>query len=247
MKALLLAAGEGTRLRPHTLDRPKPMVPVGGMPMIGYALAWLQANGVTQVAVNVHYKPEPLIAYVGNGDRFGLVVKYSHESELLGSAGAVTPLREFFADGRDFAVLYGDVLTDLPLADLARKHRARGADLTVALTTVDDPTRAGMAEQDADGWITRFVEKPAAGDVRSSWANAGVYICGPRVLDYIPTSGKSDFGRDVIPAMIAGGARVLGVTSTATVVDIGSPERWREAESLAAQGRFIAPSAMAAC
>lgn len=223
------------------------MVPVGGIPMIGYALAWLQANGVTDVAVNVHYKPDPLIAYVGNGERFGLAVKYSHETELLGSAGAVTPLREFFADGHDFVVLYGDVLTDLPLAQLVGEHRARGANLTVALTTVDDPTRAGMAEQDEQGWITRFVEKPAADDVRSTWANAGVYVCGPRVLDFIPRSGTSDFGRDVIPAMIAAGARVLGVPSRATVVDIGSPERWREAEALASQGRFIAPSAMAAC
>jgi mannose-1-phosphate guanylyltransferase len=243
VKALLLAAGEGQRLRPLTSDRPKPMVPVAGVPMVAYGLAWLRANGVSQVAINTHYKPEPMAEFVGDGSSFGLSVRYSSEPALLGSSGALAPLRDFFAGEDSFLVVYGDVLTDLVLAPVLTKHRQSGADATLVLTRVDDPRRAGMVELDSTGWVRSLVEKPdqwAAGD---PWANAGVYLLGPRVWDFVPSAGFHDFGYDLFPALIAAGGRVLGVRSDAYVVDIGSHERLAAATALVESGRLLRPRA----
>ena len=247
MKALLLAAGEGTRLRPHTDDRPKPMVPIAGVPMIDFALTWLRRHGVSEVAINLHYKPARLVEHVGTGERFGLRIVYSHESELLGSAGALRPLRDYFATAAEFVVLYGDVLTNFPLSDALQKHRSSQADLTMVLTTVDDPTRAGIAEVGEDGRILRFVEKPKPNEVFSSWANAGVYVCGPRVLDFVGETESRDFGRHVIPAMLDAGALVAGVPTKALVIDMGSPERMNEATRLAHRGAFDGSPATVPC
>ena len=214
------------------------MVPIAGVPMIDFALAWLRRQGVSEVAINVHYKPDRLLEHVGSGERFGLHVTYSHEGELLGSAGALRPLRGYFVTSTEFVVLYGDVLTDFHLTEALEIHRSRNADLTMVLTTVDDPTRAGIAEVDSDGLIRRFVEKPAPNEIFSSWANAGVYVCGPRVLEFIGETERRDFGRHVIPAMLDAGAVVCGVPTNALVVDIGSPERMSEASRLARGGLF---------
>lgn len=247
MKALLLAAGEGTRLRPLTLTCPKPMVPLGDEPVVAWSLAWLRENGVTDVVINVHYRPEALLEYVGDGTRFGLDVRYSHETVLLGSSGALVPLRDYLEGEREFVVLYGDVLTDLDLRAAIERHRATGADFTMVLTHVDDPMRAGIAEVDDCGWITRFKEKPARNEIFSTWANAGIYICGPRTWQYLPPGGHQDFGTHVVPALIADAAKVLGYTTDATVVDIGSPERLVEATRLAAESVFTRPPKAVEC
>ena len=238
MKALVLAAGEGTRLRPYTADRPKPMVPIAGVPMIDFALTWLSKHGISEVAINLHYKPESLVAHVGSGERFGLQVMYSHEPELLGSAGALRPLRDYFASASEFVVLYGDVLTNFNLREAIDRHRSARADLTIVLTTVDDPTRAGIVELDANERVCRFVEKPAPNEVFSPWANAGVYVCGPRVFEFVEDAQPRDFGRHVIPAMLNGERVVCGIRTSALVVDIGSPERMTEASLLARRGAF---------
>lgn len=217
------------------------MVPVAGTPMIAYALAWLRASGVDTVAVNLHYKPDPIVAFVGDGSSFGLSVHYSREPELLGSAGSLVPLRGLFAGEAEFVVLYGDVLTDLPLAEVLADHRAARADATVVLTTVDDPRRAGMVELDGDRWIRRFVEKPARWDGPTSWANGGIYVLGPRVLDFLPAGGAHDFAFDLFPAMIAAGARLRGHPTDALILDIGSHERLAAATELVERGRLPRP------
>ncbi len=247
MKALLLAAGEGTRLRPLTLDRPKPMVPVAGCPMVAYALDWLRESGVDSVVVNLHYKPEPLVAFVGDGSRFGLSATFSREPELLGSAGALVPLRSFLVDENPFVVLYGDVLTNLRLADVLADHRASKADVTVVLTTVDDPKRAGMVELNSERWIQRFVEKPQSWAGPPSCANAGIYVLGPRVWDFLPLDGFCDFAFDVFPAMLAGGARLRGFPSSDILLDIGSHERLAAAGALVESGHLARPRVPAAC
>jgi mannose-1-phosphate guanylyltransferase/phosphomannomutase len=243
VKALLLAAGEGQRLRPLTSDRPKPMVPVAGVPMVAYALAWLRASGVTHVAINTHYKPEPMMAFVGDGSAFGLSVRYSREPALLGSSGALAPLRDFLAGEDPFIVAYGDVLTDLLLEPVLAQHRRAGADATIVLTQVDDPRRAGMVALDADGWVRALVEKPAEWAHAESWANAGIYVLGPRVWEFVPRSGFHDFAFDLFPALIRAGGRVLGVRSDAPVVDIGSHERLAMATALVESGRLARPRA----
>jgi mannose-1-phosphate guanylyltransferase len=243
VKALLLAAGEGRRLRPLTLDRPKPMVPVAGVPMIAYGLDWLCLNGVTEVAINTHYKPESMRDLIGDGSGFGLSVRYSHEPVLLGSSGALAPLRDFFAGEDPFVVVYGDVLTDLVLAPVLAKHRRSRADATIVLTRVDDPRRAGMVALDRAGWVRELVEKPTHWPAADPWANAGVYLLGPRVWDFVPQGGFQDFGFDLFPALIRAGGRVLGARSDAQVVDIGSHERLAMATALVESGRLLRPRA----
>jgi NDP-sugar pyrophosphorylase family protein len=225
MRALLLAAGEGTRLHPLTVDRPKPMVEVGGEPAVAHSLRWLRCQGVTEVAINLHHHPRILQDFVGDGSRFGLTVSYSVERSILGTSGALRPLLEFFQGEDPFVVLYGDVLTNLDLQGVLDAHETAEADATVVLTRVEDPTRAGIVSFDAEHWITRFVEKPKASEVFSECANAGVYVCGPRVLDYVAPRGQQDFARDLFPAMLADGRRLLGSPTEAMVIDFGSRER----------------------
>ena len=161
MKAIILAAGEGTRLRPLTRDKPKPMLPLGGQPLIGRLVALLREHGVTDIAVNLHHRPEAIRAYLGDGSSFGVRVTYSYEDTLLGSAGAVKKLEPFFDES--FFVLYGDVLTDIDLTALAARHGDCGAALTMALHETDEPSRCGIAEVDGRGIVQRFREKPRAG------------------------------------------------------------------------------------
>lgn len=236
MKALLLAAGAGTRLRPLTADRPKPMVEIAGAPAVAHALRWLRGQGITEVAINLHHHPAMLQDFVGDGTRFGLKVVYSVERELLGTSGALRPLRAFFEREAVFAVLYGDVLTNLDLRPVRDGHATAGADATVVLTKADEPTRAGIVAFDGQHRITRFVEKPAVDEVFSEWANAGIYLCGPRVLEYLPAGGPQDFARDLFPAMLRDGRYLLACPTDALVIDFGSLERLETARVSVRQG-----------
>jgi mannose-1-phosphate guanylyltransferase/phosphomannomutase len=236
VKALLLAGGQGTRLRPLTDDRPKAMVEILGEPAIAHGLRWLRHQGVTHVAINLHSHPEVLRRFVGDGSRFGLQVTYSFESESLGTSGALRPLHEFFRADDAFVVLYGDVLTDLDLRPVRRAHAASCADATIVVSRVDDPTRAGIVAFDGDSRITRLVEKPAASDVFSDWANAGIYYCGPTVLRYVSAHGPQDFARDLFPAMLRDGCHLLASPTTALVIDFGAPERLEAARAAVRQG-----------
>src|SRR5437764_7241255 len=146
-RAIVFCAGEGTRLRPLTADRPKPMLPIAGRPILDYLLLWLREHGVGEVAINLHYRPEAIRQHVGDGSTLGLRVIYSEEPRLLGSAGALRPLRAFLAgDGAPFVAVYGDTLTTLPLAPLLELHRGAGADLTMALLDHPTPREAGIVE-----------------------------------------------------------------------------------------------------
>lgn len=247
MKALLLAGGQGTRLRPFTDDRPKPMVEIGGEPAIAHALRWLRRHDVTDVAINLHSHPDVLRRFVGDGSRFGLQVTYSLESDILGTAGALQPLRTFFRDEDAFVVLYGDVLTDVDLRPVRRAHTASRADATIVVSRVDDPTRAGIVAFNDERRITRLVEKPAAGDVFSDWANAGIYYCGPAVLRYVSAQGPQDFARDLFPAMLADGCHLLASPTTSLVIDFGSPERLETARAAVRHGALRPAPAAQPC
>ncbi len=239
MKALILAAGEGTRLRPLTLDRPKPMLPVGDRPVIEHLIDLLRRHSVSQVAINLHYKPDAILSHVRDGTDFGISVTYSYEERLLGSAGAAKRLEWFLDD--TFLVLYGDALTDANLALLVERHRAADAALTLGLYRVDDPTRCGIVQVDNDGRITRFVEKPSHEDAFSTLANAGVYVVQPRVLEFVPPERPFDFGHDLIPILMDRGLPVYGHELDAYVLDIGSPERYAQAQLDVTAGRFRSP------
>jgi NDP-sugar pyrophosphorylase family protein len=238
MKALILAAGEGTRLRPLTEDRPKPMVPLGGRPLLDYLVALVRQHGVTNVAVNLHYRPEAIIAHFDDGARHGVSLTYSWEEQLLGSAGAARKL-DWFLD-EPFFVLYGDVLTDIDLTTLAKHHRASGALVTVALHEVPDPERCGIAQLDETSRIQRFVEKPPATLGMGNLANTGICVMEPDVLRYVPVGTPFDFGTDLFPLLLERHAPMQGVLTQAYVKDIGSLERYAQAQEDVKAGRVRA-------
>jgi mannose-1-phosphate guanylyltransferase len=235
-KALVLAAGEGTRLRPLTLTVPKAMVPVDGEPVLAHIIAWLARHGVHEVAINLHYRPEAITDFFGNGSRWRVQLRYSQEERLLGTAGAARRLSRFLQDG-PFVVVYGDVLTDLDLGRLLGFHEERrrtepGIAATLALYRVPNPTEVGIVGVDGRSRVTRFLEKPRPEQVFTDLANAGVMIVEPRVLAAIPDGQFSDFGLDVLPALLAAGAPIYGwvIPADAYLLDMGSLEKYAQAQ-----------------
>jgi len=225
-KALILSAGLGTRLRPLTDVMPKPMVPLGGRPLLEHLVRLCARFGVRGVAMNLHYLPHVVMDHFGDGRRFGVDVLFGLEPELLGTAGAVNNFRDFFSE--PFFVLYGDVYLDIDLAAFAAVHEASGAAATIGLYRVDNPTECGLVDRDQAGRITRFVEKPPV--AFTDLANAGVYAMSPKVLEYIPDFGFFDFAHDVFPAMLAAGEALYGHVLDGYVVDIGSPQKYEQAK-----------------
>lgn len=240
MRALILAAGEGTRLKPLTLTCPKPMLPVGGVPLLAYIFRWLRWHGVTEVAINLHHLPDVITGYVGDGSRFGLAVRYSLENPILGSAGAAKRLEGYL--GGSFLVVYGDMLLDVELAPLLELHERSGSLLTMGLMEVADPSRVGIAQVQAGGRVVRFVEKPRPGEIEGRLANAGIYLCEAAILGWVPPDIHQDFGRDLIPRLLADGVPVFGRVLEGYLLDIGTPEAYRRAqEDVARLGRYWHP------
>jgi NDP-sugar pyrophosphorylase family protein len=234
MKAMVFAAGEGTRLRPLTLSRPKPMLDIGGKPLLEHTFLWLKRYGITQIAVNLHYKGDFVQNYFSDGKRWGLDITYSRENEILGTAGGLKKMEPYF-DGT-LVVAYGDVLTDVDLARLVSFHttnvrKLRTPCVTALLYEVANPTECGIVELGPDGRILRIVEKPKANEVFSNLANAGILVFEPEILGGIPVGIFSDLAADVIPGLIAKGIPVFGVPLAPGeyLVDIGSPERYQSA------------------
>ena len=230
MKALILAAGEGTRLRPLTLTMPKPMLPIVGTPLLAITIAQLRRHGITDIALNLHYKPEAITNYFGDGHDFGVHITYSYEPELLGSAGAAKKLENFLNE--TFVVVYGDVLTNLDYSALVHLHSLKSATVTMALYRVDNPTEVGLVGIDEQGYITRFLEKPRPEEVFTDLANAGILVCEPDILSYIPPHTVYDFGHDLLPHLLAIGKPMIGVplADDEYLIDIGTPEKYQRAQ-----------------
>jgi histidinol-phosphate phosphatase family protein len=233
MKAFVLAAGAGARLRPLTDTRPKPMLPVCGLPALDHSLRWLRAHGVVEVTVNLHHHGAAIADYCGDGRAWDLRLSYAYEERLLGSAGALAAARspEGAGAGEPLAVVYGDVLTDLDLGALLAFHDARRAPgrphVTLALYRVARPSDCGIVALDGDGRVTRFVEKPAPAGVFSDLASAGVLIVEPALLNTLPPA-PCDIGHDWLPRLLACGAPVYGwpIPPATYLVDFGTPEAY---------------------
>ena len=213
MKAMLLAAGVGTRLQPLTDTLPKPMVPLGNQPLLGYTLALLARHNIREVAINLHHRPDIVRAYFGDGSAWGVRITYSFEPELLGTAGAVKKLQAFW-DNEPFLIIYGDNLTDCDLTRMAAFHRAKGGLVTLALFWRQDVEHSGVAALSADDRITGFVEKPRADQAPSHWVFGGLMVAEPRLLDIIPENPACDFGRQVLPEALARGESLWGYRMT---------------------------------
>ncbi len=228
MKAMILAAGEGTRLRPLTLERPKPMLPIGGKPLLEHSIELLKQHGITEMAINLHYKPEVVMDYFSHGQRFGVEITYSVEDPILGTAGAVKKLQDYFND--TFLVIYGDLLTNMDITSLVEYHQIKEGMVTVALYRVENPSACGIVELSVEGRIRRFVEKPPPEEVFTDLANAGVYVVESEVLDYIPPETFYDFGQDLFPVMLEKGVPIYGYPIDDYLIDIGTLEKYERAQ-----------------
>jgi len=210
MKAMVLAAGLGTRLRPLTLDRPKPLVELAGRPVITYNLALLRHHGIREVIINLHHHGDALRAALGDGSRFGLHIHYSPEDPLLDTGGAIKNAEALLAPD-DFLVLNGDTVIDLPLDRLIAAHRARAAMATLVLRHDPEQGRYGLVEIDADERVRRFLGAPAASPVPlEPYMFAGVHMLSSRVFRYMPELRPVSITREVYPRMLAEGERLYG-------------------------------------
>lgn len=230
MKGMILAAGEGRRLRPLTDHLPKPMLPVANRPLLEYTITYLRDCGVTDLAINLYHLPQVVMDYFGDGSRWGVSLRYSVEDRLLGSAGGVKRLQPFFDE--TFVVFYGDLLTWTDLRPMIELHRRAGVLATMGLYHVPDPWNRGIVQLDEAKNIVRFVEKPSRAQVFSNLANAGIYILEPAVLSRIPAEQVYDFGHDVFPGLLAEGVQVAGYVIEDLLIDIGLPEKYEEANQI---------------
>lgn len=208
MKAMILAAGHGTRLRPFTDGIPKCMLPIGGKPILERNIEWLRKYDVNEIIINLNYLPHTVTEYFGDGSKWGTKITYSLEKEILGTAGGVRNAAWFF--DCQFILWYGDNLSHCDLDRLRQFHRAKGGVASIALYHRDDVSQSGIVDVDAEDRIVRFLEKPEADRDFSHWVNAGIYVLEPAVLDFIQAEGTPDFGRDVFPAMIERGDPLYG-------------------------------------
>ncbi len=237
MKAMVLCAGFGTRLGDLTRDWPKPMLPIEGHPLLAYLLGHLREQGCRGVAVNLHFRPEAIRDWFGDGSRWDLRIDYAHEPTLLGTAGGVRNMADFFRHEEAFVVQYGDILTDQDLAPLFRKHRESGALAT--LLVHPRPGSNSVISLDDSGRITGFLERPTERDRQgnvSPWVNSGICICSPGIFGQIPEGKACDLPRDVFVPLVRTG-RLFAVPLAGYRCAIDSPERLAEARTAVAEGR----------
>jgi mannose-1-phosphate guanylyltransferase len=231
MKAMILAAGEGTRLRPHTLNVPKPMLDVSGRPTIEWIMLWLKRFGIHDVVVNLHHKPEPVLNYFGNGEKLGMHIFFSVEKKMLGTAGGLKRVEKQF-DG-PFVVVYGDILTDMNLGELIDFHNSQkcGPHATLSLCTATNPWECGIVAVDENHRVTKFVEKPPKDRIFSDLTNAGILIFDQPLLDYIPAEGFSDISYNLLPKLMESKVPIFAKKMDPDVylIDIGSPEKYAHA------------------
>ena len=234
-QAVILVGGQGTRLRPLTHARPKPIVPLLNRPFLHYQLALLRQHGVTDIILSCSHRVDDIRAALGSGADAGVRLRYVAESEPLGTAGGVRNAADL-ASGR-LVVLNGDVLTDADVGAVLRFHETRGSRTTIGLTPVDDPTQYGLVEADARGAIRRFLEKPKPHEITTNMVNAGVYVIDAELLRRIPADRPVSIEREFFPALLADGVPCFGVPLGGYWRDIGSPSAYREAQLDLLRGR----------
>jgi len=232
---VVMAGGKGTRIRPLTFSRPKPLVPVANRPILDYIIQRVLDSGYRKVVMTLGYLKDQIKSHVLEGYT-GIDFKFSVENEPLGTAGGVKAASSEIDE--TFIVLSGDVLFDLNLREMVRFHRKKNALVTVALTPVEDPSHYGIAVLDDDGRINRFHEKPHPEEVFSKIANAGIYVMEPEVLEYIPL-GNSDFSADIFPFLIENDAGIYGFLFDGYWNDVGKPNTFLRANHDALKGTVM--------
>jgi mannose-1-phosphate guanylyltransferase / phosphomannomutase len=249
VKAMVMAAGAGTRLRPLTFKLPKPMVPVANRPALEYTLRNLKKHGINDVVLNLHSHPQAIQDYFKDGKEWDLKITYSLERQLLGTAGGVKKMASFFEDGT-FLVMSGDGLTDVDLTTLLEFHREKRSLATMALKSVDSRFDYGVTVTDDRGAITRFFEKPSWKDVFSNQVNTGIYVFEPAVLAEIPAGTTYDFGNQLWPKLLKARAPIFAQAIDAYWCDVGNLSEYRRAHrdildghiKLALPGKRVRPN-----
>jgi NDP-sugar pyrophosphorylase family protein len=228
MQCVILAGGKGTRLRPLTIHTPKPIIPLVGRPFLHYQLDLLRRADIHQAVLSLSYQPQKIEDTFGDGSGIDMRIQYTVEPQPLGTAGAYKNA-EGVIDSPT-VVFNGDILTDLDLSAVIAFHRERGALATIVLTPVENPRAYGLVETESDGRVRRFREKPQSADeITTNTINAGTYILEPGVLADIPAGASYSFEYDLFPKLLAKGAPVYAYVSEHYWIDIGTPQRYLEA------------------
>ena len=234
----MLSAGYGTRLGKLTAERPKPMLDVGGRPIVEWIVRHLAAQGIRELAVNLHFMPEEIQAHLGAGEQLGVEIVYSHERELLGTAGAAKKLEAFLSHDEEFMLHYGDVVTNQNFRAMLAFHRAHPGEATIL--THERSRSNSVVEIDAAGRVERFLERPTPDErrgVESRHVFSGVCVCGRVVLDSIPADVPVDLPREVLPGLVERGA-LYAYALTGSRVAVDSEDRLSELRDAVADRRL---------
>ncbi len=238
MKAVIMAGGEGTRLRPLTSLLPKPMVPIVNQPVMEHILGLVKHHGITEVVATLAFMPQVIQDYFGDGEEWGMRIDYAIEETPLGTAGSVKNAQSLLPRDEPFIVISGDALTDINLSEVLAFHREKGGAVTIALKAVPDPLEFGVVITDEDGRVERFLEKPTWGQVFSDRINTGIYVVEPWVLDEIP-AGPYDFSADLFPKLMEQGHPLYGMVCEGYWCDVGSRESYLEVHADILDGKAM--------
>lgn len=236
MRAVLMAGGSGTRLRPLTCDLPKPMVPILNRPIAEHIINLLKKHQIKEIIATLHYLPDVMREHFGDGADFGVQMTYAvEEDQPLGTAGCVKNIAELL--DRTFLVISGDSITDFDLTAAIKFHRSKQSKATLVLTRVPDPMEFGVVITDENHRINRFLEKPSTSEIFSDTVNTGTYILEPEVLDYLPADRESDFSKDLFPLLLEKGEPMYGYVAEGYWCDVGQLDVYREAQYDALRGK----------
>lgn len=235
-KAMVLAAGLGTRLRPLTDLISKPMAPIVNKPVMEHIIELLIKHGYKDVVCNLHYYPEAIKNHFGDGAKWEINISYSFEEVLMGTAGGVKNVEGFFS-GKTFLVISGDALTDINLADVVEFHKQKGGIATLVLTEVEDPSQFGVVIIDDNNKIIGFQEKPLPGEEKSNLANSGIYVFESEIFKHIPENQFYDFGKNVFPGLLEAGIDYYGFKHNHYWNDVGNLEEYQRGNFDALEGK----------
>ncbi len=236
MKAVIMAGGEGTRLRPLSLGLPKPMTPLFDKPVMEHIIALLRRSGICEIAVTLHYMPQTVMDYFGDGTAFGVKLAYFVEQEPLGTAGSVKSCIDWLGE-EDFLVISGDAVCGLDLKAAIADHAAHQGAATLLLAHHPAPLEYGLVLTDESGRIERFIEKPGWGQVLTNQINTGIYLLTHRAMEAVPAGKSYDFGKDLFPALLEAGEPLYGHLAKGYWCDMGDCESYLDCVADALAGR----------
>lgn len=236
MKAFILTAGVGERLRPLTDSVPKVMLPIGGKPILEHLVNLCRSYGICDLVVNLHWQPDRIVEYFGRGERFGVAITYSREPKLLGTAGALKKMEKILNER--FLVLYGDVMMNVNLTKLISYHQEKGGIATLVVHESSHPKDSDLLELDSEGKVVTFWGWPRDHEPSTSLSNAGLLVLEPGIFEYIPEGKFCGIERDVFSVLIDEGIPLFGYDTDEYLKDIGTPERYSEVQGDFKEGRI---------